>query len=179
MTQIYSVCVKCGQDIKGRCVMEGHQNFHPGCVPPMTAKSPSRMEMERAARPAYRVLSEEEKAALGYGDYDFLVGPDGFECFLGEPEDRIWYRDASAVVTRLNKQHADLLDAQAKLAARERPDEVVVAEGRCYFPQNSGGYFEVGDDAVICSMWAKDSDKKVRPLDGQRVAVVVRKSEGK
>lgn len=42
--------------------------------------------------------------------YNYLYGPDGFKCFLGEPEDRYWYRDASPVVSLLNKQHQEILD---------------------------------------------------------------------
>ncbi len=48
------------------------------------------------------------------GGYSFLKGPDGFECFLGEPEDCTWHRDGSAAVVRLNQQH----EALAALLAR-------------------------------------------------------------
>jgi len=34
-----------------------------------------------------------------------LTGPDGFECQLGEPEDRTWSRDGRDAVDRLNAQH--------------------------------------------------------------------------
>ena len=39
-------------------------------------------------------------------DYDLLIGPDGWECVLTEPEDRRWFRDLSPVVDRLNELHA-------------------------------------------------------------------------
>lgn len=32
-----------------------------------------------------------------------LEGPNGFICWLGEPEDRIWYRDLKPVVDELNR----------------------------------------------------------------------------
>ena len=35
-------------------------------------------------------------------DYSMLKGPNGFECCLTEPEDRIWYRDGAGVITELN-----------------------------------------------------------------------------
>lgn len=38
-------------------------------------------------------------------DYQTLVGPAGFECRLGEPEDRIWIRDGQQAVDRLNQLH--------------------------------------------------------------------------
>lgn len=41
-------------------------------------------------------------------DYNVLIGPDGFQCYLGEPEDRTWYRDAYNVVTELNRLHNEL-----------------------------------------------------------------------
>jgi hypothetical protein len=60
---------------------------------------------------AYHIATVEEKAKWGgCEDYDLLIGPDGFECFLGEPEDRTWHRDAGAVLDELNRLH-DLLKA--------------------------------------------------------------------
>lgn len=54
-------------------------------------------------------------------DYDVLIGPDGFQCFLGEPEDRCWRRDGKAVVDELNRLHAEIarLKEQREKAARE------------------------------------------------------------
>ena len=59
--------------------------------------------------------------------YDMLVGPDGFECLLTEPEDRNWYRDGRAVVDRLNAQHAELTALRAEV---ERLREAVLAAYR-------------------------------------------------
>ena len=47
--------------------------------------------------------------------YDMLVGPDGFECLLTEPEDRNWYRDGRVVIDRLNAQHAELTALHAEV----------------------------------------------------------------
>ena len=47
--------------------------------------------------------------------YDMLVGPDGFECLLTEPEDRNWHRDGRVVIDRLNAQHAELTALRAEV----------------------------------------------------------------
>lgn len=39
--------------------------------------------------------------------YHVLLGPDGFECALTEPEDRNWDRDGAKVVAELNRLHAE------------------------------------------------------------------------
>jgi hypothetical protein len=66
----------------------------------------------------YRPATYEEKLEAGIDEYyDLLVGPNGFECFLGEPEDRIWQRDGSQVVKELNH-----LSAGLKQAIRERDE---------------------------------------------------------
>ena len=53
---------------------------------------------------AYHLATEEEKAKWnGDENYSLLVGPNGFECFLGEPEDCTWYRDGQEVVDELNR----------------------------------------------------------------------------
>ena len=44
-----------------------------------------------------------------------LVGPNGFECWLTEPEDRIWSRDLRPVVNELNRL-ASALEAVANAA---------------------------------------------------------------
>ena len=52
----------------------------------------------------YVVATDEQKQELGYcEDYDLLLGPNGFECMLGEPEDCTWYRDGSGAVDELNR----------------------------------------------------------------------------
>ena len=52
----------------------------------------------------YRRATDEEKDCSE--EYDMLIGPNGFSCFLGEPEDRTWYRDGRPVVAELNRLHA-------------------------------------------------------------------------
>lgn len=48
-----------------------------------------------------------------YTDYEQdgwpLIGPNGFSCVLGEPEDRTWGRDGSDVVDELNRLLAALV----------------------------------------------------------------------
>ena len=51
---------------------------------------------------------EEKEIAEDYGveEFDtrsFLIGPNGFVCVLGEPEDCTWNRDGSEVVSKLNE----------------------------------------------------------------------------
>ena len=41
-------------------------------------------------------------------DYSMLKGPNGFECCLTEPEDRVWYRDGQGVIGELNRLYAEL-----------------------------------------------------------------------
>lgn len=55
---------------------------------------------------SYRVLEGWQKEAQGRfaEEYEALLGPDGFECILTEPEDRRWIRDLRPVVERLNAQ---------------------------------------------------------------------------
>ncbi len=56
---------------------------------------------------AYHVATQEEKQERGFSlyayEYDILIGPDGFECVLTEPEDRTWQRDGSNVIDELNR----------------------------------------------------------------------------
>jgi len=65
----------------------------------------------------YRILSyEEAREAKIYKLYSCLVGPDGFECTLTEPEDRTWGRDLLPVVERLNEYAARIRELEAQLA---------------------------------------------------------------
>ncbi len=57
---------------------------------------------------------------IGLGDdgepnYRILIGPNGWECYLGEPEDMLWGRDLECVWDKLNEQ-----DSQNKQLERER-----------------------------------------------------------
>ena len=52
---------------------------------------------------AYRVATQKEYSHDE--TYSVLLGPNGFKCSLGEPEDCSWYRDGSEAVERLNKLH--------------------------------------------------------------------------
>lgn len=48
--------------------------------------------------------------------YSVLKGPDGFACWLTEPEDRSWHRDGADVVKRLEQLEAQLAQAKRQLA---------------------------------------------------------------
>lgn len=77
-------------------------------------------------------LEERQKFCQGWGlcdTYDLLVGPAGFSCFLGEPEDRTWLRDVAAVVEQLNRLH-ELL-AVAKCPECDGSGFVVRETGGC------------------------------------------------
>ena len=37
-----------------------------------------------------------------------LLGPEGWDCLLGEPEDCTWYRDGSTAMNKLNEQHEEI-----------------------------------------------------------------------
>jgi ribosomal protein L29 len=64
----------------------------------------------------YRVATDGEKAELEMNpDLCVLVGPGGFCCYLGEPEDRTWYRDARPAVDELNRLHEELDKLRAAL----------------------------------------------------------------
>jgi hypothetical protein len=71
--------------------------------------------MTSAKRPepdAYYVITGYDKEAQGEDKFDppyeKLVGPDGFECWLCEPEDRIFSRDLKQLVDLVNDQHRKL-----------------------------------------------------------------------
>ena len=59
--------------------------------------------------------------------WKLLVGPDGWECFLGEPEDCNWMRDGHGAVDRLNEQHAEIATLRAE--NQTRFTELMEAEG--------------------------------------------------
>ena len=57
----------------------------------------------------------DERAAVNVSeDYDVLVGPNGFMCFLGEVEDRVWWRDGKKVVKELNRLATELAAMRAE-----------------------------------------------------------------
>ena len=84
----------------------------------------------------YRVLTYEETSA-NHSPYDecysVLVGPNGFECFLGEREDCTWTRDGRRAVAELNRLHSVNVDLLAACEAmllklnRSPVDKVSVA----------------------------------------------------
>lgn len=58
--------------------------------------------MSNKQKPRYRITENE------YGDVEILEAPDGREvAFMGEPEDRSFFRDANGAVVELNRLHDD------------------------------------------------------------------------
>lgn len=52
----------------------------------------------------YRVATSEEIETRNCDEYySLLIGPNGFECLLTEPEDRNWHRDGKHVIAELNR----------------------------------------------------------------------------
>lgn len=52
-------------------------------------------------------------------EYEMLIGPDGFECCITEPEDRTFGRDLRGVVAKLNDYDRDI-KAQTETILRLR-----------------------------------------------------------
>jgi hypothetical protein len=50
-----------------------------------------------------------------------LLGPDEFECLLGEPEDCGWLRDGRDAVARLNEQDAEIKRLKNELLEAANP----------------------------------------------------------
>lgn len=74
---------------------------------------------------AYHVATEGD-------EFNVLIGPNGFRCELGEPEDRTWVRDGSDVVDELNRLH-ELLQANTfhrDSVAEQKPEQAISCEGR-------------------------------------------------
>lgn len=95
---------------------------------------------------AYRIVDED-----GYVGQD-LRGPNGFACWLGEPEDRIWYRDGRPVVDELNRLADRLAEVERERdAAREALREVEWAGIR-------------GDDRPVMSFYACPSCGREREM---------------
>ncbi len=113
----------------------------------MTAKSPSRMEMERELREAAMELIEALKVGGNMRRNSFA-----------------WHRIGEAQ-SRL----------AAALAARERPDEVVVARGVYHHGLDMVTTTNDANAPTVAFNYKDHSSRRV--LHGQHVAVVVRKSE--
>ena len=64
----------------------------------------------------YRSLTYEEMQEWdGDGTYSVLIGPNGFECCLSEPEDRNWDRDGKKVVMELNRLLDEIENLKSQL----------------------------------------------------------------
>jgi len=60
------------------------------------------------------VIKQPERGEYGDG-YSELEGPNGWSCFLGEPEDCSWGRDGSGAVKELNRLDAEVERLRAEL----------------------------------------------------------------
>lgn len=65
---------------------------------------------------AYRIPDDPQC----HEDFCTLLGPDGFVCRLGEPEDCSWVRDGESVVARLNEQHRRIQELETNVTALRR-----------------------------------------------------------
>ena len=63
---------------------------------------------------AYRIATDEEQEGICSEEYSLLLGPDGWMCFLGEPEDSNWWRDGKKAVERLNEQAEEIERLRAR-----------------------------------------------------------------
>jgi hypothetical protein len=63
--------------------------------------------MTKELEGVYRRATDEEKEEANVcEEYELLIGPDGFECVLTDPEDRNFYRDGVPIITELNRLYA-------------------------------------------------------------------------
>lgn len=91
--------------------------------------------MSDTPRPPYHV----DNSDVDCGNYELLVGPDGFECCLTEPEDRTWSRDLREAKDRLNEQHAELAALRAERDRLRAACEVAASSScRCTTGDNTG-----------------------------------------
>ncbi len=129
-------CLDCGRNIGyGTDFME-HRKVCGGLTPKQRA----------AAGPPYFAkwgdeLEPDEMGLSRYDDrYHVLLGPNGFECALTEPEDRSWSRDGAKVVAELNRLHMRVAALEAKSTEFLR---------HACRPGDDGKYDDAFDDARV------------------------------
>lgn len=73
-------------------------------------------------RPSFTLGSDDD----GEPDFRSLVGPGGWECYLGEPEDALWCRDGEDAMNMLNELAARvrILSDFARTAPGRLPSSV-------------------------------------------------------
>lgn len=91
---------------------------------------------------AYHVLPQEDQ-------YETLVGPGGFECDLGEPEDRSFHRDLKPVVKKLNEQHDRIEFLRAALAKHPRPEVVCIVGSTRFVEEHSVQRWEMEKKGIV------------------------------
>jgi len=74
--------------------------------------------------------------------YQKLIGPNGFECLITEPEDRSFYRDLKDVVDELNKLH-----------------RVVAVAERILKRKAANGYYSYGDEMLLRQAFQEFEEK--------------------
>jgi hypothetical protein len=95
-------------------------------------------QKELTLKPYHRATDEEHEARNCAEEYDLLVGPNGFECLLTDPEDRNWYRDGEGVIDELNRIHSALTNPQPESSDREIIDRIddCIANNQYIFNEN-------------------------------------------
>jgi hypothetical protein len=73
-------------------------------------------------RPSFTLGSDDD----GEPDFRSLVGPGGWQCYLGEPEDTLWCRDGADAMDMLNELAArvTILSDFARAAPGQLPSSV-------------------------------------------------------
>ena len=66
------------------------------------------------SKPYFYSFEDDERDRVP-SPYQRLQGPDGWECTITEPEDKIWTRDLVDVVDKLNEQHEEIKYLQQKI----------------------------------------------------------------
>lgn len=107
--------------------------------------------------PAYHVRDDDDEA---WGS--MLLGPDGWECQLGEPEDSNWCRDGRDAVDRLNAQHERIVALES--IARDLLDSAK-ASYALFSPEQRAADRLMDPDAAReqFAQWQARIDGKARP----------------
>lgn len=108
---------------------------------------------------AFTIKRGNEDELCGQEEYGVLVGPDGFECWLTEVEDREWFRDLTPVVELLESQHAELAELRAWKS--EVVEAFLECDPRCLDPEDSS------DVARLLRGYYADAQPAIDARDGE------------
>ena len=103
---------------------DARREIEKAAVEPCAESSEPCANCDEGFGPCQRVVSEESTtdeidlfcAEGGDDGYETLVGPGGFRCILGEPEDRSFFRNLDGVVVKLNEQLSRIRELEAEVA---------------------------------------------------------------